>query len=440
MIEIRYKRILFLQTIFLFVLATISYLAFKNNYGPFKTILIWSAAIVLNLLFIRHFALPSASLLKKISEADLKEDLSWEEIEETIAKKDSALAKQREEFELENMKYKLLLDSLEDPVCILNKHLMIIYANQSFTALFGLYDKTLPLPLLEITRNLEFQQFILEAMKSSATSRKSYFSFNQLQDAHKTFFDLKAFPVDNSSNYLCLLHDVTERKMADQMREDFVANFSHEVRTPLTILNGQMQNLKMELEKDKLLEKYSSPILKIENNSRRLINLFNDLLRLSSVETKKEINKEMINVEQMLEFLTQDLLINYPEKKINFEFDLNQKEVFADYQLFEQVMINLIENAIKYSSDPGQIKITTVRDQSGDHLSISNSGPSIPEEQLHRIFERFYRGDSSRSKEIEGTGLGLSIVKHIMQKHDGKIRVHSRNDSGTTFTLTFPFN
>ena len=440
MIEIRYKRILFLQTIFLIVLAYISYLAFKNNYGPLKTIFLWSGSIILNLIFIRHYALPSASLLQKITEADLKDDLSWEEIEETIDKKDSALLRQREEFELENMKYKLLLDSLEDPVCILNKHLMIIYANQSFTGLFGLYDKTLPLPLLEITRNFEFQQFIEDAMKSKGTSRKAYFSFNQLQDSHKTYFDLKAFPVDNSNNYLCLLHDVTERKMADQIREDFVANFSHEVRTPLTILNGQMQNLKMELEKDRLLEKYSSPIQKIENNSRRLINLFNDLLRLSSVETKKEIKKEMINIEQMFEFLTQDLLINYPEKKINFEFDLKQKEIFADYQLFEQVMINLIDNALKYSNDPGLIKITSVRDQSGDHLSICNSGPAIPEEQLHRIFERFYRGDSSRSKEIEGTGLGLSIVKHIMQKHDGKIRVHSRSDSGTTFTLTFPFN
>lgn len=440
MIEIRYKRILFVQAIFLIALAFLSYLAFKNDYGTLKIINLWMLAILLNLVFIRHYALPSDSLLKNIGEANAKEDLSWEEIEETIAKKDSAFLRQKEEFELENLKYKLLLDSLEDPVCILNRKLMIIYANQAFTHLFDLFDKKLPLPLIEVTRNLDFQQFIEESLEVNATSRKPYFSFNQLQDAHKTFFDLKVFPVDNSNNYLCLLHDVTERKMADQIREDFVANFSHEVRTPLTILNGQMQNLKMELQKDQLLEKYSTPIQKIENNSRRLINLFNDLLRLSSVETKKEIKKEVVNIEEMLDFLTQDLLLNYPGKKVTFNFDLKQKELLVDYQLFEQVMINLIDNAIKYSGTTGAISITSVKDLDWVHLSISDNGPGIPEEQLHRIFERFYRGDSSRSKDIEGTGLGLSIVKHIVQKHEGRIRVSSRHDAGTTFTLSFPIN
>jgi two-component system phosphate regulon sensor histidine kinase PhoR len=440
MIEIRYKRILFFQTIFLIVLALFSYIALNSNYAPLTMISFWFGAIILNLAFIRQYALPSESLLKTISEVDSKEDLSWEEIEDTIAKKDVALLKQREEFELENLRYKLLLDSLEDPVCIFNKKLTLIYSNQAFIHLFGLFDKKFPLPLIEVTRNLDFQLFLEQSVKINGTSRKTYFSFHQIQDAHKNFFDLKVFPVDNSNNYLCLLHDVTERRMADQMREDFVANFSHEVRTPLTILNGQMQNLKMELEKDQLLDKYSAPIQKIENNSRRLINLFNDLLRLSSVETKKEIYKEKVDIEQMLDFLSQDLMLNYPEKKIDFLFDLRQKEVFVDYQLFEQIMINLIDNAIKYSGDVGQIRITCQRDQNGDHLSITNSGHSIPSEQLHRVFERFYRVDYSRSKEIEGTGLGLSIVKHIVQRHDGKIRVSSRNDCGTTFTLSFPAN
>jgi two-component system phosphate regulon sensor histidine kinase PhoR len=438
MIEIRFKRILFLQTLFLIAIAIFSHIIFKSNYSALKITLLWLGAILLNLLFIRSYALPSKTLLEKVCEASEREDLSWEEIEHNITKKNSDFIKQKAEFELENTKYKILLDSLEDPVCILNKKYFIIYANQAFINLFSLFDKDLPLPLIEVTRNFDFQQFIQESMRQSGTSRKTYFSFNQLQDAHKTFFDLKSFPVDNSNNYLCLIHDVTERKMADQMREDFVANFSHEVRTPLTILNGQMQNLKAELQKDQLLEKYSSPILKIENNSRRLINLFNDLLRLSSVETKKEIKKEWVNVEEMLDFLAQDLALNYPGKKVQFTFDMKQKELLVDYQLFEQVMINLFDNAIKYSGESGVIKITSLRDSEWDHLSISDNGVGIPEEQLHRVFERFYRGDASRSKDIEGTGLGLSIVKHIIQKHDGRIRVNSHTDKGTTITLSFP--
>lgn len=439
MIEFRYKRILFLQTIFLIVIAVLSYLAIKEHLQTLS-IVFWFFAIALDLLFIRLYALPSEGLLEKIGKTHAKEDLSWEEIEDTIAKKESDLLKQKEEFELENLKYKQLLDSLEDPVCILNRKRMIIYANQAFINHFGLLDKKFPLPLIQVTRNLEFQQFIEDSFLVSSTSRKSYFSFNQLQDVHRIFYDLKMFPVDNSNNYLCLLHDVTIRKMADQIREDFVANFSHEVRTPLTILNGQMQNLKMELQKDDLLEKYSAPIHKIENNSRRLINLFNDLLRLSSVETKKEITKEKVDIEEMLGFLSQDLLLNYPDKNITFDFDLKQKELFVDYSLFEQVMINLIDNAIKYSGESGKIQIASFRDQEWDHLSITDNGPGIPEDQQLRVFERFYRGDSSRSKDIEGTGLGLSIVKHIIQKHEGRIKVSGRPDAGTTFTLSFPVN
>lgn len=421
MIDLRHRKLLFFHSLFIFVVVLLSFLFFRqgSHLTTFMALLIIS--VVANVIFLRLYALPAT-----------------EEIEETLAKKDIALKEQKKVFELETLKYKQLLDSLEDPVCIFNRKLVIIYANNAFISLFNISDKKFPLPLIEATRNLEFQEFVESAVNVYSTSKKIYFSFTPLQEVNKAFFDLKMFPVENGENYLCLLHDVTERKMADQIREDFVANFSHEVRTPLTILNGQMQNLKIELQKENLLEKYSVPITKIENNSRRLINLFNDLLRLSSVETKKELKKEKVNIEEMLNFLGQDLLLNYPGKRIEFDFDLKQKELLVDYPLFEQVLINIIDNAIKYSGESGKIKITSQRDLNWDHLVITDSGTGIPEEQQHRIFERFYRGDSSRSKEIEGTGLGLSIVKHIIQKHDGRIKVSSRPDAGTTFTLSLP--
>lgn len=439
MIEIRYNRILFFQALFLVLLSICSYIFFNNNVTAINHILLWIAAIVLNLYYIKTYALPSPSLLSKIRTSALKEDLPWAEIEETIKRKDVAFNKQKEEFELENLKYKRLLDSLQDPVCILNKDFLIIYANEAFSELFHFTGKTLPAPLIEMTRNLDFQEFLISATKSDQTSRKSYFTFNQLQDPHKTFFDLKVFPVDSLKNYLCLLHDVTERKMADQVREDFVSNFSHEVRTPLTILNGQMQNLKLQLQHEENFDsRFGQCFLKIENNSRRLINLFNDLLRLTSVETKKDIQKEEIDIDEMLTFLTQDLLINYKEKNIRFNIELTQKKFFVDYNLFEQALINLIDNALKYSESNGTIQLTSFQEEGWDHLLIKDSGIGIPEDQIHRIFERFFRVDSSRSSEVEGTGLGLSIVKHIIQKHDGRIKVQANAPEGTTFTLSFP--
>ena len=443
MIEIRYKKILFLQTIFLIVISLFSYFLFRTHADPVKHFIVWAAAIFLNLFFIKHYALPSKGLLEKLTATSLDRDMSWGEIEKSITQKDVDFKKQKEEFELENLKYKMLLDSLQDPVCILNKELIVVYANQAFTHLFNFAEKKLPVPLIEISRNLDFQEFLENAVEDDQTSRRSYFTFNQLQDPYKSYFDLKVFPVDNIHNYLCLMHDVTERKMADQMREDFVANFSHEVRTPLTILNGQMQNLKLGLQKEADFEsRFGTCFLKIENNSRRLINLFNDLLRLTSVESKKDIQKEMIDIEEMLTFLTSDLLINYPDKKIQFDIQLSQKDFLVDYNLFEQVLINLIDNSLKYIAQAGVITIRSFRDDHNgdfwDHLVIQDNGVGIPEDQVHRIFERFFRVDSSRSSEIEGTGLGLSIVKHIIQKHDGRIKAQSRPQEGTIFTLSFP--
>lgn len=439
MIDIRYKRILFFQALFLVLLSAISFIFLKNNADGFKYFLLWTSAIVLNILYIKTFALPTQSLLNKIQTSEVKEDLSWAEIEETITRKDVAFNKQKKEFELENSKYRRLLDSLQDPVCILTRDLIVIYANEAFSALFNLSEKILPVPLIEISRNLDFQEFLENAVEVDLTSRKSYFSFNQLQDPHKNYFDLKVFPVDELNNYLCLLHDVTERKMADQVREDFVSNFSHEVRTPLTILNGQMQTLKAQLiNEDNYENRFGHYFLKIENNSRRLINLFNDLLRLTSVETKKEISKEEIDIEEMLTFITMDLMINYPDKKIQFDIELSQKVFYVDYNLFEQVLLNLIDNAIKYIEHNGVITIRSFREHNWDHLLITDNGIGIPEDQLVRVFERFFRVDSSRSSQITGTGLGLSIVKHIVQKHEGRIKVQSRPNEETTFSLSFP--
>ncbi len=439
MIEIRYKRILFIQTIFLIALAAFSFQFLKTNPKLIDFLLPWSGAIILNLLFLKRYALPTKGLLQKVGPSATEEGLSWAEIEETLTQKDVAFIRQKEEFELENLKYKMLLDSLDDPVCILNQELSIIYANEAFIGLFHFEKKTLPVPLIEISRNLEFQEFLENAVELDSTSRRSYFTFSPLQDPHKSYFDIKVFPVDNTQSYLCLMHDVSERKMADQMRDDFISNFSHEVRTPLTILNGQMQNLKTILLEDPQFEsRFSLSFFKIENNSRRLINLFNDLLRLNSIETKKDIEKEEIDIEEMLTFLTQDLVLNYPNKEIHFDIRLEEKVFYVDYHLFEQVLINLIDNALKYIETKGRITITSYSEEHWSTLIIRDNGIGIPENQVHRIFERFFRVDSSRSSEIKGTGLGLSIVKRIVQRHEGRIKAKSRPHEGTSFIVSFP--
>ncbi|MBC7714009.1 MAG: hypothetical protein H7177_11765 [Rhizobacter sp.] len=448
MIEIRYKKILFFQAFFLFVLGTFLYNYFKQSFDVqhvsssfWMTYLgVWFFFIVFNLLFIKFFALPAPSLLKKLESSTTPgEDLSWSVIEDSLSKRDVHHQIIQSEYEIENLKYKILLDSLHDPVCIFNKEQMIVYSNQPFDHLFSLPANSSKASLLEVTRNFYFQDFLSKAISTNDAQKLNEFSFNPIQDSFKMFFEIKVFPLKNIQNYLCIMHDVTERKLADQMREDFVSNFSHEVRTPLTILNGQMQTLKADLEKNPEFQtKFKPTFDKIDKNSKRLVNLFNDLLRLTSVEKKKDLVKEEIEIEPMIDGLFEELALNYPLKTIKYTFDFRTKTFLVDYNLFEQVMINLIDNAYKYVGALGNISVVTRTEGLTDILEISDDGMGIPEDQQHRIFERFFRVDSSRSSEIEGTGLGLSIVKHIIQKHDGKIKVTSHKGKGTTFTISLP--
>lgn len=400
---------------------------------------IWAVFIFLNLLFIKLFALPAESLIKKLEPTASSEDLSWSEIEESLLKRDVHHSNIQSEYEIENLKYKILLDSLHDPVCIFNKDQIIIYSNQAFDQLFALPEHPSKASLIEVTRNFYFRDFIKKSIQSNLAEKLNEFSFNPIQDSLKKYFEIKVFPLKNIQNYLCIMHDVTERKHADLMREDFVSNFSHEVRTPLTILNGQMQMLKTDLEnKSQLNREYKSIFEKIDKNSKRLINLFNDLLQLTSVEKKKDLIKEEVIIEQMIEGLFEELSLNYPLKTIKYQFDFKTRVFHVDYNLFEQVMINLIDNAYKYVGALGNIRVNTRTEDKFDILEITDDGIGIPEDQLHRIFERFFRVDSSRSSDIEGTGLGLSIVKHIIQKHEGKIKVSSIKTQGTTFTISIP--
>jgi two-component system phosphate regulon sensor histidine kinase PhoR len=449
MIEIRYKGILFLQALFLFVLGAGLYQYFKSSFAlkipsSFWSIylIIWVAFIVFNLIFIKFFAFPSSSLIKKLRTTTPADEMSWAIIEDTLSQRDNDLKRQKEEFEKENFKYKTLLDSLHDPVCIFSKEESLLYSNNSYNRLFSLPSKRVPAPLIEITRNLDFQNFVKKALSSGDLVKLSDFTFNQ-SDSYKHFYDIKIFPLLGTQHHLCLMHEVTERKMADQVREDFVSNFSHEVRTPLTILSGQMQNLKSTLSTQPNFEAAHAPIFeKIDNNARRLLNLFNDLLRLSSVEKKKDLQKENVDITNLIESLGEDLSLNYRAQSIKYSFDLREPVFYIDYNLFEQVMINLIDNAFKYSKKNGHIHITTFREEQNGNfhsvLEISDDGIGISEDHIHRVFERFFRVDSSRSSEIGGTGLGLSIVKHIIQKHEGKIRAQSNMTGGTKFILSIP--
>jgi len=226
-------------------------------------------------------------------------------------------------------------------------------------------------------------------------------------------------------------------KKAEKMRIEFVANVSHELRTPLTSIKGYTETLLQDLEDGRPADpEFLKIILK---NSNRLLALINDLLDLSALESGAlEIHVSEINPAEPLQHVLERVDPVAQSKQTRIVTQVETPILKADPKRIEQVLTNLIDNAIKYCPPQSTITVQFADEPDATVLKVSDNGPGIPEKYLDRLFERFYRLDKGRSRETGGTGLGLSIVKHIMQRHNGTVKVESLLGQGTTFICRFP--
>lgn len=236
-----------------------------------------------------------------------------------------------------------------------------------------------------------------------------------------------------------LFHDISELKRADQIRRDFVANVSHELRTPLSILRGYIETL---LDDPKMPRTECARILEImDQHSKRLGLLANDLLTLAQLESgRSSLQLSAIDLAQFFSGLVRDWKKKLAAKHLKAAVDVakNVPMVCADEARLREVFDNLLDNAVKYSSKSGEIRLEA--DRAGDQIAlcVSDDGIGISQEDLPRIFERFYRADKARSRELGGTGLGLAIVKHIAQLHGGRVEAESELGRGTTIRVVLP--
>jgi two-component system phosphate regulon sensor histidine kinase PhoR len=236
-----------------------------------------------------------------------------------------------------------------------------------------------------------------------------------------------------------VFHDITDLKKLEKMRVEFVANVSHELKTPLASIKGFVETLKDGAVDEPETAKRFLGI--IEKHANRLDNLINDLLSLSKIESRETpLELKKIRLLPLLKKITANLEERIREKNHSLDLRVEQEELelVADEPLLDQAVTNLLDNAIKYTPNGGRLSISAGVNGGRVELSVGDTGIGIPEQDLPRIFERFYRVDKARSREMGGTGLGLAIVKHIMLAHGGEARVESQLGSGSTFTLSFP--
>ena len=247
-------------------------------------------------------------------------------------------------------------------------------------------------------------------------------------------------PKEGEPNLLLVLNDVTRIKQLEEMRKDFVANVSHELRTPITSILGFVETLKEGALQDP--EQAVRFLSIIESQTLRLHALIEDLLSLSRLEqAETKIRKEWVSLHEIFSEVQTLAGMRAEEKRIVLRFNIlpgTPEAVYGNPLLIVQALVNLVDNAIKYSDPESEVVVTA---QSLDRelcFSVKDTGPGIPQEEQSRIFERFYRIDKTRSRSLGGTGLGLAIVKHIALAHGGKVTLQSTPGEGSTFTLYIP--
>ena len=338
----------------------------------------------------------------------------------------------------EKQRLDTILRSMGEGVMVTAPDGVITLVNPAFKRLFTITGEVEGKKLVEISRHPDLLEAFNDLGKPDVSDLVREIS---IQPNDITLFThWVPLNVDGvRQGIVAVFHDISDLKNAENMRRDFVANVSHELRTPVTIIKGYAETLL-----DGALESDPARAIRfveiISSHSERLTNLINDILTLSSLETKEallELNP--IDVSGTIAkgcMLLRERAVQKNISIINESIGGALPRVMADQGRLEQVVVNLLENAIKYTPDGGTVRLFTEDEGAYIKVSIADTGIGIPFKDLPRIFERFYRVDEARTREQGGTGLGLAIVKHIVQLHGGTVAVTSEPGTGAIFTFT----
>jgi len=354
-----------------------------------------------------------------------------------------------------NLEMNSILNSIGNPVIAVDNVLSVTFMNSYTREEFvdSSYSETGVYPLISIVRNIEIERLVISAI----SSRKPVNSEVVMNTRKGTkLFRIVALPMisPKSGGAIITFQDITQMQKLQQMRSDFVANVTHEIKTPLTSIRGFVDTLRQGAIKNPEVSERFLEIIDVE--AERLHKLINDILSLSEIEDiKEDIDSSVFDLNSLIDEVMVLLDDAAVEKHVTMISGEGQETtelsvsgegqeqettkpffVKASRNRIKQILINLVENAIKYNVDNGKVYITVERDENSEVLiKVRDTGNGIPKEHIPRVFERFYRVDKSRSKELGGTGLGLSIVKHIAMLYGGNASVESTVGQGSEFTV-----
>lgn len=344
-----------------------------------------------------------------------------------------------DELEYKNLQLRSILKSISNGILAIDIEGNILLINDEAKKMINC-----PKEVMVEGRNISFairNELILKQIMMFMGSKVNEKTIINMEDGR--FLRIKLDPVYLQNNKSIVIgsivniEDISERVRAENMRKDFVANVSHELKTPLTSISGFAETLKLNENIDK--ETRNRFLTIIDGEANRLRRLIEDILTLSFIENDKKEEKEAINLYSVYRRVEDMLMISARTKNISLNCDADETiKIAANADYVKQIILNLVDNAIKYTPENGDVNVKIFADKDDAVIKVSDTGMGIPKEDQARIFERFYRVDKARSREIGGTGLGLAITKHIAMNLGGTISVESELEKGSTFTVRIP--
>ncbi len=410
-------------------------------------------AMIFGLVYVRLFFSPLGALIAKAraikkgslnikkSEVIKESRGEWYQLDLSLNKIWKDLKTKKADVEKERNELEALLTAANDAILAVDRDMNIRYYNAPMALFFdqkeeGNWGKKLN----EILRS----QKIIEGFNECIRTQKSQWvgaQHDMSVDSATHYFQVSISPfLDEKKNRtrgaVAIFHDITDHKKLEKVRMDFVANASHELKTPLTSIQGYLGFIKDSMAKNNSTLEESFKV--VENNLFRLNNIIQDLLELSKIESAESVHIENLDTLEITEAVLHDLSGHIREHESDIHMSYEIKKIKANYDLLEHVLVNLVENAIKYTQKGSQIKIRWGEGENYSFLSVKDNGPGIESYHQGRLFERFYRVRDEQNQQAKGTGLGLSIVRNCMVKMEGHVDLKSAPGLGSEFICYFP--
>lgn len=396
--------------------------------------IIFAVAMILSVFLAKQI---SQKIVKPLNKIDLDHPLSnegYDELSPFLRRIDSQqkqLSAQKAELVQKKDELNTIIGSMNEGMILLNPKGKIISINLAAQRLLDAGDDCIGADMLSLSRNLDLQEILGGALRGEQGER--------IIGLHGESYQVDADPITSDhvvKGAVLFFFNVTEKERAEQIRREFTANVSHELKTPLHSISGYAELLKNDMVKENDKIPFAG---KIYDEAQRMIRLVEDIISLSHLdEGAGDMQRENVDLYEVTRKAVQSLEPQADAASVTLEVSGATAVLNGIAQLLYSMVYNLCDNAIKYNHKDGKVIIKVQNESSQVTLSVQDTGIGIAPEHQERIFERFYRVDKSHSKAVGGTGLGLSIVKHAAKIHHAKIDVKSISGKGTTIIVTFP--